>query len=73
MTVKVALTFGVRGLVSPSLEMGSAPALGVGGTREFGDFGEVDGFGTVGLVAVDAGVADFGLPGVLLPYFTSGN
>ncbi len=53
--------------------MPSAPALGVGGAREFGDFGDVDGFGTVGLVAEDAGVADFGLPGVLLPYFTSGN
>jgi hypothetical protein len=41
--------------------MPSAPALGVGGAREFGDFGEgeVEGFGTVGLVAVDAGVADF--------------
>lgn len=56
---RVAPTFGVRGLASPSLEMPSAPALGVGGAREFGDFGEVDGFGIVGLVAVDAGVADF--------------
>jgi hypothetical protein len=55
----VALTFGVRGLASPSLEMPSAPALGVGGAREFVDFGEVDGFGIVGLVVVDAGVADF--------------
>ena len=31
----------------------------VGGAREFGDFGEVDGFGIVGLVAVDVGEADF--------------
>lgn len=53
------LTFGVRGLVSPSLETPSAPALGAGGAREFGNFGEVDSFGTVGLVAVDAGGADF--------------
>lgn len=53
--------------------MPSPPAVGVGGAREFGDFGEVDGFGTVGLVAVDAGAGDFGSPGVLLPYFASGN
>jgi hypothetical protein len=56
---RVALTFGVRGLASPSLEMPSAPAPDVGGAREFGDFGEVDGLDTVGLVAVDAGLADF--------------
>lgn len=70
---RVALTFGVRGLASPSLEIPSPAALGVGGAREFGVFGEVDGFATVGLVAVDAGIADFGSPGVLLPYFASGN
>jgi len=56
---KVALTFGERGLASPSLEIPSTPVLSVGGAREFGDFGEIDGFGTVGLVVVDAGVADF--------------
>jgi len=39
--------------------MPSAPALGVGGARESEDFGDVEGFGTVGPAGVDAGVADF--------------
>jgi hypothetical protein len=57
--IRVALTLGMRGLASPSLEMPSAPALGVGGARVVDDFGEVEGFGIVGPVGVDAGVADF--------------
>jgi hypothetical protein len=53
------LTFGVRGLASPSLETPSAPPLGTGGARDDGDFGEVEGFGIVGLVEADGGPADF--------------
>jgi hypothetical protein len=49
----------MRGLASPSLEITSAPALGVGGARDAEDFGEVEGFGTVVPVGVDAGAADF--------------
>ena len=52
-------TLGIRGLASPSLEIPSAPALGVGGARDAEDFGEVEGFETVGPVGVDAGAADF--------------
>jgi len=53
------LTFGVRGLASPSLETPSATVLGVGGARDGDDFVEVEGFGTVGPADADAGVADF--------------
>jgi hypothetical protein len=59
MSSRATLTLGMRGLVSPSLEMPSAPALGVGGARDAGGFGEVEGFGTVGPVGVDAGATDF--------------
>jgi hypothetical protein len=59
MSNRVALTLGMRGLASPSLDMPSAPAPGVGGTRDAEDFGEVEDFGTVGPIGVDRRVAGF--------------
>lgn len=56
------LTFGVRGLASPSLETPSATVMGVGGARDgedFVDFAEVEGFGAVGLADGDTGVGGF--------------
>jgi len=57
--IRIELTLGVRGFVSPSLETPSAVALGVGGARNGEGFEGVEGFGTVGPADADAGVASF--------------
>jgi hypothetical protein len=59
MSNRVALTLGMRGLASPSLEMPSAPAPCVGGTRDVEDFGEVEDFATAEPVGVDRRVTGF--------------